>query len=141
MKKIDLRKVYVCEIAKQTGSLKNGEVVLVWGKPIVDYDYTYVYDKKSQYGLFKKTLSGYKHILTGTNYLVASNNAVGEYVVIPESVEQLVQKERALCIHLINKYKSYNMDMDVIKCLEERVNEDAQADNEQETATESNIEK
>ena len=145
MKKIDIRKIYVCQIQVVSNLFeeKTDEdvVVSLRGRRVVVGKKTqgfYELDEKDvTYGLFIKGVTGFKHILTGSKYSVATNPSIsiGEHVINPKHIELLTKRERALATHLINKYQSYDMDISIIQALEERVNRDAQYLAEEETST------
>jgi hypothetical protein len=121
MKKVDIRKVYVGEILKQ------GEVTKIQDNNIVlghDPYYVWNYDDETQLGLFVRVLGGWKHILTDTIYQKLSKRTGNKHVINPDYIEEFVKTERVLANHIINKYKTFYMDMDVIKALEERINEE-----------------
>ncbi|MBE7074235.1 MAG: hypothetical protein E7379_04015 [Clostridiales bacterium] len=135
MKTFDIRKIYVCQIQEVKNLFEEqtdeDEVVylngrrLVIGKKIRGF---YELDENNvSYGLFVKRITGYKHILTGSKYREATNPSIsiGEHVINPKHIELLTKKERALTSHLIANYQSYDMDLSVIKVLEERINDDA----------------
>lgn len=129
--KVDIRKIYVCKIQ---------EVVKVYKEETDEDEYSYVmgrrvYNGKKirrlyeldennvSYGLFVKGLAGYKHILTGTKYKMAGGLMNrGEYVINPNSVELFVKRELALVSHVIDKCQSFDVNVDVIKVLEESIN-------------------
>ena len=132
MKKVDIRKIYICEIERisklyeqktdedEYASLMGRKVVI--GKKIRRFYETAEQDKS--YGLFIKGMTGYKHILTDTKYKIAGRVFMneGEYVINPESIELFVKKERDLAIKLIQTYSSYEMDFITIKQIEEKLN-------------------
>ena len=134
MKKVDIRKIYVCEIQKINDHYQEktdeddiayimGRAVVV-GKKIRNF---YSTDENDiSYGLFVKGLTGYKHILTGAKYKVGAGlcPSIGEHIINPDNIELLSKRERELVSHLIAKYQSYEMDFSVIKALEERINDD-----------------
>ena len=126
MKKVDIRKIYICEIAKQGAVKKISDDRLVFG---CDTHFKWDYEKGGEYGLFTLVLGAYKHILTDTIYPRASYKTGNKIVVKPDNIELFVRKEREISSHLINKYGSFNMGMDVIKLLEERINSDRTAEN------------
>lgn len=121
MKKVDIRKIYICEILKQTGVRKIQDNNIVFGH---DPYYVWDYEDQSQLGLFTRTLGGYKHILTDTIYPKPSKRTGNKHVINPDNIEEFVKMERALASHLVEKYQSYDMDISVIKTLEERINSD-----------------
>ena len=135
MKKVDIRKIYVCKIQVVSNLFEEqtdeDEIVclhgrrLVIGKKIRGF---YELDENDVcYGLFVKGITGYRHILTGSKYREATNPsiAIGEHVINPKHTELLTKKERVLASHLVDKYQSYDMDISVIKALEERINSDS----------------
>ncbi|MFQ6752161.1 MAG: hypothetical protein ACLRFL_01165 [Clostridia bacterium] len=95
---------------------------VVIGKKIRRFYETVEQDKS--YGLFIKSMTGYKHILTDTKYRIAGSAFMnqGEYVINLESIELFVKKERDLAIKLIQTYSSYEMDFITIKQVEEKLN-------------------
>lgn len=121
MKKVDIRKILVCEILKQTGVTKVEDDNVVLG-----HDPYYVWDYENQdtkqFGLFVRTLGGYKHILTDTIYPKPSKRTGNRYVINPDTIDELVKYERAYCSYLINKNQSYYIEKYAIQYLEERVN-------------------
>ena len=121
MKKVDIRKIYICEILKQTGVRKIQDNNIVLGH---DPYYVWDYEDQSQLGLFTRTLGGYKHILTDTIYPKPSKRTGNKHVINPDNIEEFVKMERALASHLVEKHQSYNMDISIIKTLEERINND-----------------
>lgn len=140
-KTFDIRKIYVCKIQ---------EVSNLFLKKIDGHEYIYhrgikipaepetrrfyeLNENDISYGLFIKGLTAYKHILTGSKYKLATNASVniGEQVVNPNEIELFVKRERALASHLIEKYQSYDMDISVIKALEEEINSNAKYKNEE----------
>lgn len=135
MKKIDIRKIYVCEIMKISDiySVKTDEddVAYLLGRAISTGKKTQIFyeteDNNVSFGLFIKGITGYKHILTGVKYKLASSPliSVGEQVLNPDNIELLTKRERVLASHLIDKYQSFDMDISVIKALEERINRNA----------------
>ena len=119
--KQDIRKIYVCEILKQT------EVKEISPSSFgIDGIYTWDYEEDSKFGLFKRVLGGYKHILTDTIYPKPSRKTGNQHVINTKNAELLVKRERELCTHLIQKYGSYYMNPDVIKLIEDRINNDKQ---------------
>ena len=121
MKKVDIRNIYVGEILKQTSVKETMSGDSTFDGPL----YTWDYEDQSQLGLFTRTLGGYKHILTDTIYPKPSKRNGNKHVINPDNIEEFVKRERALASHLIEKYQSYDMDISVIKALEERINSDA----------------
>lgn len=135
MKKFDIRKIYVCKIQeisnlfeKQTDENEfiyhRGTKIYVGARTRKFYELN---KNNISYGLFMKGLTDYKHILTGTKYKLASNDSVniGERVINPNEIELFTKREQDLASHLVVKYQSYDIDMSVIKELEERINSDA----------------
>jgi len=122
MKKVDIRNIYECEILKQTKVIKIQDNNIVFGHDPY-YSWTYEEDQ-SQLGLFVRVLGGYKHIVTDTIYPKPSKKTGNKHVINPDNIERFVIKERELANHLIEKYQSYDMDIGVIKALEERINDD-----------------
>ena len=136
MKKIDIRKVYVCEILKQNEVYKK-QSQNTWDVVFFqDTSYVWDYEDQSQLGLFVKTPVGYKHIVTDTVYPLPSKRTGNKHVINPKSIEKLVIKERARCSHIIARYRSYNIGTDVYAVIEECINEDAKyKDDEQDEET------
>ena len=142
MKKVDIRKIYVCQIQVVTNLFEEktdeDEIVCLQGRRLVVGKKTqgfYELDENNvSYGLFAKGLTGYRHILTGSKYRDATNSSitVGEHVINPKYIELLTKKERNICAHVIRKYGSYDIDMDVIKALEDRINDDLKCEEEEE---------
>ena len=140
MKKIDIRKIYVCQIRVISNLFKQqtdeDEIVCIQGRRLAigkKIQGFYELDENDvSYGLFVKGITGYRHILTGSKYREATNPSVtiGEHVINPTYTELLTKKERALASHLIDKYQSFDMDISLIKPLEERINGDAKYLNE-----------
>lgn len=131
MKKIDIRKVYVCEILKQNEvyqkqSQNTWDVVF-----LQDTSYVWDYEKESQLGLFVKTPLGYKHIVTDVVYPMPSKRTGNKHVINPKNIERLVVRERARSSHIIGKYRSYNIGADVYAVLEEFINEESKLDSEE----------
>lgn len=126
MTKVDIRKIYVCEIAKQSSVNSEKKAVFAYGKP-VKYTLCHIWDYDDRhYGLCLKVEShhknAYKHILTNTIYREADAISGGQYVIIPGSIDKLTHKELNICVHLTGEYESFNMDMQTIQILEERIN-------------------
>ena len=132
MKTFDIRKIYVCQIQEvnnlfeeQTDEDDYASIMgrrLAVGKKIRRY---YELDERVvHYGLFVKGMTGYKHILTGTKYRLAGNvfMRIGEHVINPDNIQLFTKRERALASHLVDKYKSFDIDIGVIKALEYRIN-------------------
>ena len=142
MKKVDIRKIYVCQIQVVTNLFEEktdeDEIVCLQGRRLVVGKKTQGFyelgENNVSYGLFAKGLKGYRHILTGSKYIDATNSSitVGEHVINPKYIELLTKKERNICAHVIRKYGSYDMDMDVIKALEDRINDDLKCEEEEE---------
>ena len=137
MKGIDIRKIYICQLAEQSKMNSKSQVHPSWrqsNEPKIKPTLNYIGEPK--YGLFKKVLHGfgyaYKHLLTDEIYLVAGNSLGGQVVIIPESIEKLTYKETKLCTHLVGKYNSFVMDMSVIGELEEKFNKDVNSAEERE---------
>lgn len=125
MKTVDIRNIYVCEILKQTETYEKqsqSTLDLLFFKEN-SYDWIYKKPAQSKFGLFTRTLGGYKHILTDTIYPKPSKRTVNKYVINPDNIEKLVKREEDICSSLINKHKSFYMNTDVIKTLEDRLNE------------------
>ena len=125
MKTVDIRNIYVCEILKQTETYEKqsqSTLDLLFFKEN-SYDWIYKKPTQSKFGLFTRTLGGYKHILTDTIYPKPSKRTVNKYVINPDNIEKLVKREEDICSSLINKHKSFYMNTDVIKTLEDRLNE------------------
>ena len=129
MKKVDIRKIYVGKIAKQSEvSGKINDVRFLGQTYKVLTNPNWEYDNNGQYGLFVKVplyigfKTAYKHILTGNPYFKADECSGGHEVIIPESLEKLTDKEEELCGYLIRKRLSFNMDIDTIKSIEDRIN-------------------
>lgn len=130
MKTFDIRKIYVCQIQ---------EISNIFEKQIDGYVYhggSKIYsgptmrkvctlnESEISYGLFIKGLTGYKHILTGTKYRLANNSCVhiGEPVINPDKIELFTKRERTLASNLVNKYQSFDIDINIIKELEDQIN-------------------
>ena len=128
MKKVDIRKVFVCEILKQTDVIKMEDDRLVMGH---DTYYKWDYEKESQLGLFVKTPLGYKHIVTDVVYPMPSKRTGNKHVINPKNIERLVVRERARSSLIIGKYRSYNIDVGVYAVLEELINEESKLDAEE----------
>ena len=120
MKNIDLRKVYVCEILKQSEVKLIDDTDILLGK---EPKYTWSFEKESKLGLFLKTIFGYKHILTDTIYPLPSKRTGNSYVINPQNTEKLTKKERALCSLLIEQHRSYNVTLSRIRLIEEHIND------------------
>lgn len=135
MKKFDIRKIYVCQIQEVSNLFEEqtdeDEIVHIHGRRLVVgkkiQGFYELNENNVSYGLFVKGLTGFKHILTGSKYRVATNSSIsiGEHVINPKHIELLTKKEKGLASHLIDKYQSYYMDFSVIKALEERINNNA----------------
>ena len=54
----------------------------------------------------------------------------GHEIIIPESLEKLINKEEELCGYLIRKHLSFNMDLDTIQSIEDRINAEYLKDND-----------
>lgn len=131
MNKIDIRKIYVCQIEKVTDlydqQTDEDDVAYLLGRPVIVGKKTKHFystdDQDVSLGLFIKTIAGYKHILTGTKYRLAGSAfmSVGEHVINPNSIELFTKRDRALASHLVDKYQSFDMDISVIKALEVRI--------------------
>lgn len=122
MKKVDIRKIYICEIVKQgtVQKVSNEHSGLNYNS-----NFKWNYEKRGEYGLFTLALGAYRHILTDTIYPRASYKTGNKVVIMPDNIKLFVREERVLAAHLIDKYKSYYMDPSVIQALEERINSDA----------------
>ena len=128
MKKTDIRNIYVCEILKQSKVEEHDDYY--WGT-----SYTWGYEKDSTMGLFVRALGGYKHILTDTIYPKPSNKTGNKYVINPDNMEKLTTHQRELCSHIINENKSFYIDSDTIKYLEDRINNEKNLENQEEITT------
>ena len=122
MKRVDIRDIYVCEILKQTEVTKIQDDNIILGH---DPYYIWNYSKQSSYGLFTRTLGGYKHILTNTIYPKPSKKTGNKHVINPESIEKLTIREKDLCSLLISLNNSYYLDPTKIRHIEERINNEA----------------
>ena len=98
MKKVDIRKIYVGKIAKQSEvSGKINDVRFLGQTYKVLTNPNWEYDNNGQYGLFVKVplyigfKTAYKHILTGNPYFKADECSGGHEVIIPESLEKLTE--------------------------------------------------
>ena len=93
MKKVDIRKIYVGKIAKQSEVSSEVNYVRFLGQDYkVQTNHTWEYDNDARYGLFIKVplyigfTTAYKHILTGNPYYKADQCSGGHEVIIPESL-------------------------------------------------------
>ena len=131
-KKYDLRKVLVCEIRKQSPMKLDLGVIKTWADLNDCVDNAKIrFEEDFYYGLFLKTLTGYKHIMTDIKYSLASQNTAGEIVLVPDQIVELAKLEPALISHLIGKY-GYNVDKEVICYLENRINTDFKSNENEE---------
>ena len=124
MNTVDMRKIYILEIVKQTKVNKyiDTQSLTFWPKASVSYHWNY--EQTGNFGLFVKTMGGFKHILTNTIYPLPSKNTGLNYVVNPDNITLFVQEEGSLANHLYVKNKSYKLSMDEIEHLEERINKE-----------------
>ena len=129
MKKVDIRKIYVGKIAKQSEISSEVKNLRFLGQNYkVLTNHTWEYDNDVRYGLFIKVplyigfTTAYKHILTGKPYYIADQCSGGHEVIIPKSLEKLTDKEEELCGYLIRKRLSFNLDLDTIQSIEDRIN-------------------
>ena len=123
MKRVDMRKIYICEIVRQSKVDVEKEQIVVYGKTFdAIKNVTWTYEHINEWGLFIKTLLGYKHILTGVTYSTPASDTGGQRVVNTSNIEKFAQAERNLAIHFVQKNQSYNLNMLEIEYLEERIN-------------------
>lgn len=125
MRRADMRKLYVCEIVKQVTVGSDSEM----NQNDTRVDLTnnaWSYERNSKYGLFLKTVGGYKRITFGVTYKLPSSETVGEEVVDPESVEEFVKAEKKLAEFFFNRNKSYSLDFIEAAYIEHRINEERQ---------------
>ena len=133
MKTYDIRDIYVCQIATITQRYESKTFredepyVFGGGRNILnnDTEWFYILDEdNARWGLFLKGIAKYKHILTGTKYQLANSffSEVGEEVINPENVEELMQKEPSLCAYLIDKKKSFKISIRDVAAFEKFLN-------------------
>ena len=125
-KTYDIRNIYVATIAKQSDVESTRHIE---GKILTYYtdDWDYSDDK---IGLFVKTIRGYKHILTGIIYDLASYKTGGEFVIIPEEIYEVCKYDINLAKHLVIKNNSYRLTLDQINHMEDRFNNELKCDDE-----------
>lgn len=134
MRKVDLRKVYVCEILKQTEVVKtkrrfkarNRDLLCHWG-----------YEGESRFGLFEKTAMGYKHVLTEVLYSKPSKRTGNQYVINPNNIQEYMKANLKFATRLVNHFESFEMDMRVVEILEDKLNEDKNLKQAEENLTKS----
>jgi len=125
-KTYDIRNIYVATIAKQ-GEVQE-YIHHVTGIDIHTYDWNY--GNESKLGLFVKTLGGYKHILTGTNYKIANRKTAGQFVIKPNEIYEVCKYDKDIAKFLIQSNKSYRITLRQIDYLEDRFNSELNEDDE-----------
>ena len=117
MKTVDIRKVLVGSIAKQS---KVSRVVESPNLPCSISCPTWDYDKGSAHkGLFIRVLGGFKHISTGKIYPKATRFTGGKTVINPESIKGFAQKHPSVIARLFEIQRSYHVSVDAIKEVEQ----------------------
>ena len=125
MRRVDMRKLYVCEIVKQV-AVDSGSEMNQNDAGVDLANNAWSYERNSEYGLFLKTVGGYKRIIFGVTYKMPSSETVGENVIDPESVEEFVKAEKKLAEFFVNRNKSYSLDFIEAAYIEHRINEERQ---------------
>lgn len=125
MRRVDMRKLYVCEIVKQS-RIDTGESVDKNVQSVNLINNGWNYERDNEYGLFVKTVHGYKHVLTGAIYKLPSRETVDQRVIDPASVEEFVKAEKNLAMFFAKRNKSYGLDFIEVAYAEHRMNEEKQ---------------
>ena len=101
-----MRKVYVGEILKQTEVTEHP-----WTDQLrAGHYFAWDYEIGSKFGLFVKTLGGYKNILTNKIYRLPSKRTGKKYVINPENVQKFSKYDQSLYSRVVEKYDSVYVD-------------------------------
>ncbi len=133
MKKIDIRKIYICELRQLKDidliGFKEEVVTYTGGKilmPVYDKipQYIFRFEKGKRLGLFMQTISGYKHILTEVKYNLPepSKEYIGKQVINPYKIVKFTEQKPELASILFNEYQSYKIGVDTINEIENKIN-------------------
>lgn len=126
----DVRTIYVGTIAKQTevkeyvnyGDFSTGF--------LTERDYKWDYEKDNKIGLFVKTINGYMHILTGALFKTPTRRTGNQHVVLKDSLTELAKYDTNIVKHFVQKNNSYRISLEQIDYLENRFNDELNAENE-----------
>ena len=125
MRSVDMRRLYVCEIVKQS-AIDAGCSGDKNSTRVASINNGWHYERDNEYGLFIKTPCGYKHILTGVTYKTPSRETVNQRVVDPASIKEFVESENKLAMFFSKRNKSYSLGFIEIAYIEHRINEEKQ---------------
>lgn len=127
MRRVDMRKLHVCEIVKQSRidacgvGDKNAQVV-------ASTNNGWNYERNNEFGLFIKTPCGYKHVVTGVTYKTPSRETIDQKVVDPESIKEFVESEKRLAMFFYKRNKSYYLNYIEAAYIVLRINEEKQCE-------------
>lgn len=127
MRRVDMRKLCVCEIVKQV-AVDGGSEINQNDTEVESANNGWSYERNNEYGLFLKTDCGYKRVVYGVTYKIPSSETIGENVVDPKSVEEFVKAERNLAKFFFNRNKSYSLGFIEAAYIEHRINEERQSE-------------
>ena len=114
MKTVDIRKVYVGKILKQTKVKKERSVEPMTGNQ--GFSYSWDFEKGfSRDAFFLRVLGGYKDLSTGKIYPKTTRFTGGKLVVDPEKMTSFIDAHNKTCYKLVKRYTSFLIDVDALK--------------------------
>jgi len=131
----DIRGIYVGSITKQTEVREDVKYYVNYSDSstgfLTERDSKWDYEGQDKIGLFVKTINGYKHILTGEVYRTPTRKTGNQYVVLDESLIALAKYDINIAKHFVQKNKSYKISVEQIDYLENRFNDELNAENDE----------
>ena len=120
--------VYLCHIAYQ--STVDETEVGYWGD--INYEWKY-YPSTIKVALCVKTLKGFKHILSGNIYKVASYKTGNQYVIQRKAITPWLKADDRVAKAIMKKKGSLNIriPMEIIEKFENKYNNELQKDLEE----------
>ena len=106
---LDIRKLYI-------GKMLNND--------IENKKLTEMPEGKKTYGVFVRTLGGYKHLLTNTTYYKSSGRCNNEHIIDAGSIKLLIKKEREYCLSFVNNCRSCYVDTMFVVNVEKMINDE-----------------
>ena len=127
MRKVDMRKLYICEIVKQS-NVKADEAASYGDQSVCG---GWICERDGELGVFVEVANGYKHVRTGEVYKMPSSETVGQKVIDPASVKDFVKAAPNLAIFFAKRNKSYALGFVEVSYIEYRINQEKQCENQQ----------
>ena len=114
IEKYDIRKIYIGYVSKHIDIVKD------------EYDETisyYKYDTDdTKIGLFVRSLLGFKHILTGKTYKIASKFSLHKVVIERDRIFDFILYDKKMSRTILQQTKSYELTLEQIEQIEKGLN-------------------